>query len=29
MSWKQLLAARKVHTHQTSKQELDWWDFLT
>lgn len=23
MSWKQLLAARKVHTHQTSKQELD------
>jgi len=23
MSWKQLLAVRKVHTHQTSKQELD------
>jgi hypothetical protein len=23
MSWKQLLAGRKVHTHQTSKQELD------
>jgi hypothetical protein len=23
MSWKQLLAARKVHTHQTSIQELD------
>src|SRR5271168_1226253 len=23
MSWKQLLAARKVHPHQTSKQELD------
>jgi hypothetical protein len=23
MSWKQLLAARKVHTHKTSKQELD------
>jgi len=23
MSWKQLLAARNVHTHQTSRQELD------
>src|ERR1700691_4830708 len=23
MSWQQLLAARKVHTHQSSKQELD------
>lgn len=23
MSWKQLLAARKVHMHKTSKQELD------
>lgn len=23
MTWKQLLAARKVHTHKTSKQELD------
>ena len=23
MSWKQLLTVRKVHTHQTSKQELD------
>src|ERR1700761_4193012 len=23
MSWKQLLAARKIHTHQSSKQELD------
>ena len=23
MSWKQLLTARKIHTHKTSKQELD------
>ena len=23
MSWKQLLAARKVHAHKTSRQELD------
>jgi hypothetical protein len=23
MSWKALLAARKIHTHQSSKQELD------
>lgn len=23
MTWKQLLAARKVHTHKTSKQELN------
>ena len=23
MSWKHLLAARKIHSHQSSKQELD------